>query len=225
MGGSPRRPPGKVMLLDNRAPLTMKESAPIPTLKDLEWAHRTFEEEEPRGLFYKAASDLVERAIKGDSTLSLSEAVAVLLQTWNAQYYRVRGGFTEKDYHAIDALFKKHLGELLGLRRLTIETATDEHLSSAARIFGEFQPGLGPTGASKCLHLLGPRLFPLWENGIQKAYGFYLTYSVDVARDYRAFMDIARRHILAFGGEKALGRNPVKAWDEWNYCKYGPEGK
>ncbi len=203
----------------------MRKLPPEPTLKDLEWARRTFEEEEPRGLFYKAASDLVERAIRGESTLSLSEAVAVLLQTWNAQYYRFRGGFTAERYDEIDALFQKHLGDLLALRPLTIETAADDELDEAMRIFGEFEVSLGATGASKCLHLLAPRLFPLWENAIQKAYGFYLTYSADVARDYRGFMEIARRHVLAFGGETGLGRNPVKAWDEWNYCKYGPRAK
>ena len=200
----------------------MKKSPLVPTLTQLEWARRTFEVEEPRALFYRAATDLVKRAISKESDLTLSEAVAVLLQTWNAQYYRFRGGFTPKHYDKIDALFRKHLGGLLALRPLTIETAGDDQLEEAMRIFGEFEVDLGATGASKCLHLLAPRLFPPWETGIQKAYGFYLAYSVDRARDYMAFMEIARQHILAFGGEKSLGRNPVKAWDEWNYCKFGP---
>ncbi len=202
-----------------------KTPPPVPTLGDLEAARRAFEIEEPRGLFYKVASDLVDRALRGDSSTSVSEAVAVLLQSWNAQYYRFRGGFTEQDFRTIDALLQKHMGDLVKLRPLSIETATSEQLDEASKIFSAFEPGLGATGASKCLHLLAPRLYPLWENGIQKAYGFYLTYAPNRAQDYRRFMDVARQSILAFGGENALGRNPLKAWDEWNYRNYGPRGK
>ncbi len=210
---------------EQRARRGRKSSPPVPTLGDLEEARRVFELEEPRGLFYKVASELVDRALRGESSTSVSEAVAVLLQTWNAQFYRFRGGFTETDYRTIDALLQKHMGDLLKLRPLSIETASSEQLDHASWIFSAFEPGLGATGASKCLHLLAPRLYPLWENGIQKAYGFYLTYAPDRSRDYRRFMEVARQSILAFGGESALGRNPLKAWDEWNYCNYGPRGK
>jgi hypothetical protein len=33
-------------------------------------------------------------------------------------------------------------------------------------------------------------------------------------------MRVAKRHIAAFGGRRAIGRNAVKAWDEFNYCSY-----
>jgi len=63
---------------------------PIPTISQLEEAHRTFCQHEPRDLFYRAARDLIERARHGDSTLSLPEALAVLLLTWNRAFYRFR---------------------------------------------------------------------------------------------------------------------------------------
>jgi hypothetical protein len=47
-----------------------------------------FEEMEPRSLFYRAATELAGLALRGESGLSLTEAIAVLLQTWNKDYYR-----------------------------------------------------------------------------------------------------------------------------------------
>ncbi len=59
----------------------------MPTLKELRAARDTFERLEPRALFYRAATELVDLAIRGATQLSVTEAVAVLLQTWNRAYY------------------------------------------------------------------------------------------------------------------------------------------
>ena len=63
---------------------------PIPTISQLEEAHRTVRQHEPRDLFYQAARDLAERTRHGDSALSLPEALAVLL-TWNRALSTVTG--------------------------------------------------------------------------------------------------------------------------------------
>lgn len=55
----------------------------IPTIHDLDQSHKDFEILEPRDLFYRAATELVDLAISGKTKLSLAEAIAVLLQTWN----------------------------------------------------------------------------------------------------------------------------------------------
>jgi len=55
----------------------------IPTIQDLDQVHKDFEILEPRDLFYRAATELVDLAISGKTKLSLAEAIAVLLQAWN----------------------------------------------------------------------------------------------------------------------------------------------
>ena len=55
----------------------------IPAIQEIEAARITFEEHEPRDLFYRAATELVDLAISGKTSLNLAEALAVLLITWN----------------------------------------------------------------------------------------------------------------------------------------------
>ncbi len=61
-----------------------------PTLDDLEFARATLERNEPRALFYKVATELVDLALRDATALSIAEAMAVLLQTWNADFFRYR---------------------------------------------------------------------------------------------------------------------------------------
>jgi hypothetical protein len=61
---------------------------PRPCPDDLVNSRRAFEANEPRDLFYRAATELVALAREGRTSLTLAEALAVLLQTWNKAYYR-----------------------------------------------------------------------------------------------------------------------------------------
>ena len=73
------------------------------------------------------------------------------------------------------------------------------------------------TGASKALHLLALRFFPLWDGAIAEiAYGLYARDD----RDYWRLLCATAEQVLAVGGEAGLGRNPLKAIDEYNYCRY-----
>ena len=74
-----------------------------PSWKDIEQARIAFEENEPRDLFYRVATTLIEQAVKGNSDLSITDAVAALLQTWNQSYYR---------YHKFDTA---HFAEIQGI--------------------------------------------------------------------------------------------------------------
>jgi hypothetical protein len=69
----------------------------VPTLSQLHWARRAYERNDLGDLFYRAATDLVGRVRKRQSALTLAEALAVLLQSWNASFYRFRGGFSGRD--------------------------------------------------------------------------------------------------------------------------------
>jgi hypothetical protein len=55
---------------------------PAITHDQLKEARKLYEAHEPRDLFYRAATELVELAVDGKTkSLTLSEAIAVLLQT------------------------------------------------------------------------------------------------------------------------------------------------
>lgn len=89
-------------------------------------------------------------------------------------------------------------------------------------MFKEFEAVLGPVGTAKCLHILAPAFFPLWDRAIARSYGLALGVSSTGknARRYFDFMGCAKKQIESLGGEKAIGRNPLKAIDEYNYCKF-----
>ena len=57
-----------------------------PSIQDIEAARQAFETNEPRDLFYRAATELVILALDGKTSLSVTEALAVLLQTWNKMF-------------------------------------------------------------------------------------------------------------------------------------------
>jgi hypothetical protein len=86
-------------------------------------------------------------------------------------------------------------------------------------IFKRFEWLLGPVGAAKALHLLAPRLFPLWDNAIAKANGVRILGRGENAKRYCFFMTAMKEQIEALGGQKRIGRNPLKALDEFYYCK------
>jgi hypothetical protein len=65
--------------------------------------------------------------------------------------------------------------------------------------------------------MLAPRFFPLWDSGIaQRAYHLYRR----DANDYWRLVQYTREQVKAAGAELAIATNPVKAIDEYNYCRY-----
>ncbi len=195
-----------------------------PTLEDLERAHQLFEANEPRSLFYRAATELVELAIRRVTQLTVAEAVAVLLQSWNAAYYRFgkQSGrrFDEQHFLDIERLLKRHASELSSFRRRSILEFGEKDGPTAAGLFRDFEATLGPVGAAKCLHLLAPRFFPLWDRAIAKAYGLGLGERGKNAKRYSRFMTIAKKQCSALGRKGPASWNPLKALDEYNYCKH-----
>jgi hypothetical protein len=136
---------------------------------EIEKARLTFESNEPRDLFYRAATELVRLAVDNKTSLSVTEALAVLLQTWNRAHYRYRK-FDMEHFKKIDSLIRKHAEALASYRRRTIENLADSERPVLSGLFTEFEDVLGPVGAAKALHLLAPRFFPLWDRAIAHAY-------------------------------------------------------
>lgn len=75
----------------------------IPTIQDIKAVRNAFEANEPRDLFYRAATELVSFALEGKTSLSVAEALVVLLQTWNKMFYQYKR-FDHKHFTDIDRL-------------------------------------------------------------------------------------------------------------------------
>jgi hypothetical protein len=194
----------------------------MPTIEDVRQAHEWFEEYEPRALFYRAATELLRLAVEEDqkSPLSSAEAVAVLLRTWNEAFYRFKKKTFNKDHlAAIEGLLADHKPMLEGFRQRSIGTLRDDDAPAVKSMFGKFEAELGTVGAAKCLHLLAPSFFPLWDRAIaERGYGFALTKAGENAENYWKFMNFTGEQCQRLGCE--LGPNPLKALDEYNYWKY-----
>jgi hypothetical protein len=158
-------------------------------------------------------------ALQGKTNLSTPEALAVLLQTCNRAFYRFTP-FDTQHFLGLERLVNVNQQELADFRTRSIERFSEEDGTTVRRLFGSFEEVLGPVGAAKCLHLLAPRFFPLWDRAIAKAYGIPLRARGKNAERYLRFMEAAKQQCEAMPDERVIGQLPLKALDEYNYCKY-----
>jgi len=191
----------------------------VPSIQDLEKARLVFEAKEPRDLFYRAAIELVSLSLEGKTSLSVAESLAVLLQTWNKMFYQYRK-FDSQHFADIERLISDYYSALMGFRQRSIVSFNQADEEQIIPLFRDFETVLGPVGAAKCLHLLAPSFFPLWDRAIASAYGCQLQRKGKNAERYCHFMRIVKEQIEHLGGEEAFGRNPLKALDEYNYCRF-----
>ena len=77
-----------------------------------------------------------------------------------------------------------------------------------------------PGSRAESLHLLCPQYFPIWDRRIASAMARVCAGCLRDADRYLRFMEITQHQCQSFGGQHALGRNPLKALDEYNYCHY-----
>src|SRR5574341_1240589 len=123
------------------------------TINDLKSARSAFESNEPRDLFYRAATELVELALRKSTALSVAEALAVLLQTWNRPFYQYKP-FNSQHFHDIESLINSLQKILTRYRNRSILSLNDDDENTIQTLFQEFENVLGPVGAAKALHLL-----------------------------------------------------------------------
>ncbi len=191
-----------------------------PSIKDLERARKVFLKNEPRDLFYKVATELIELSIKEKTKVTLSEALAVLLQTWNRAYYQYRG-FDNEHFKKIDNLVEKYSGSIINnFRNRSILLLLEKEKDKIFKIFSDFEKVLGPVGVAKSLHLLAPRFFPIWDRTIVKAYGIYLGTIGTNADRYWKFIKISKKQCKELERKLPKENNPLKYIDEYNYCHY-----
>lgn len=193
------------------------------SIRDIEKAQKAFEKYEPRNLFYRAAIELLDLALQKKTSLSTAEALAVLLQTWNKAYYQYYAKFDKKHFEDIELLIRNYHHSLFIFRSRSIDSFSAEDKRKVEKIFKDFELILGPVGAAKSLHLLAPWFFPIWDRTIAYEYGFNLQNRGKNYSQYYCFMKIAQKQCKCLVGKLKKGQNPLKAIDEYNYCKYTKE--
>jgi hypothetical protein len=191
-----------------------------PTRRDLKKAERLFLANEPRDLFYRVASELVELAMTGATSITVAEALAVLLETWNQSYYRFRPELRLSLPEHLDGLLRASAVTIKGLRNRDIETLDPGDLHEIGEVFEGFDAVLGPVGAAKALHLLAPRFFPLWDSAIARAYGLGSASKGRNGRRYLRFMELVQMECRQLGDGSTTGHHLLKSLDQLNYCRY-----
>lgn len=189
------------------------------TVADVRAAREAFEASEPRDLFYRAASELISLSLREPTRMSVAEALAILLQTWNKNYYRFHKTFDAAHFAEIEALLQSHRNALATFREMKIE---DLQFAEGRRVhvmFEAFESVLGPVGAAKALHLLAPDYFPLWDRKIAKAYGAPLDGPGSKSDNYWFMCLVTKKQCRELISQGYEGK-PVKAIDEYNYCHY-----
>jgi len=188
------------------------------TFADVQKARKAFQANEPRDLFYRAATELVDLALRRKTSLTVAEALAVLLQTWNSAYYLYQCTFDNAHFASIEKLLATHHAAMRGYRKRTIGDLDHGERSTVAKSFEAFEKVLGPVGAAKALHLLAPGFFPIWDRTIAQKYGQWLGPAGSNGKKYWRFMAICQRQCREL--KNASCTNPLKSIDEYNYCKY-----
>jgi len=181
-------------------------------------AHAIFFEKEKRDVFYRAATVLLSKAIKGQVDISRGDVLGILLQTWNSQYYRFHP-WNNQHYLDIQHLLKQYEKQLSIISDKEIFSCKEGLQSDEGIVwilFMEFKRVLGPVGAAKALHLFAPKYFPLWDRSIaNKAYDV----SLDEA-GYLAMMRVVKFQLKNIPEIPEVKATLLKLIDEYNYCHY-----
>lgn len=203
----------------------------MPTLAHLRRAREEFKKIEPRDFFYWSVTKLVASVLDTKSRASMIDELVrvlmMLLTTWNKNYYRFfndrkRGMTLEEHFRELEDAISKHFDSLVEFRSQKIQETAQSSAQGVREIFEDFASVLGRVGAAKCLHLLAPGLFPLWDAAILKGYGLEkgeYRNRTDAER-YIAFIRIAKAQIDNLGDFSSVTDNPLKSLDEYNYCRF-----
>lgn len=200
--------------------MALQQAMHIPTVAEIDSGRRAFQQSEPRDLFYRVATELIDLSIRKATTLSVPEALAVLLQTWNKNFYRFQDAFSEKHLKDIEDLVNSHWIQIVAFRQRSIESLAARDHPVIEVLFTRFETVLGPVGAAKCLHLLAPKFFPLWDRAITKAYRIWLKPGPCNASLYLRFMGYTRQQCDALRAAGESCADLLKAIDEYNYVTF-----
>src|SRR5262249_27463956 len=137
----------------------------------------------------------------------------------NKAHYQYRK-FDNTHFATIETLLATHQAVLAEYRNRSIDDLGPQEKAAITSLFQAFEKVLGPVGAAKALHLLAPRLFPLWDRAIAKAYGVALGGAGSNGDRYWRFVLISQRQCGELKRADPGCQNPLKSIDEFNYCKH-----
>jgi hypothetical protein len=148
---------------------------------DLDRECRIYEAEEPRDSMYRVASFLVQEWWGNPS--NLADALAVLLLTWNANFYRFGGGLRAD---ALEACLRENWKTIEAFRKRELSTFEESDHKQISTLFKSLSTALrlaanereSAVSCAKALHLLAPNFFPIWDQYIAPAYQCPYLYEV-----------------------------------------------
>ena len=204
------------------------------SVDDLLRGCHAFAEHESRDAMYKIARELVDE--RWGDTAATADALGVLLLTWNQAAYRY-GRF---DFARLQAFLEKNASDLAEFRTMRLEDVQMHDASRVRRLFDALLDSLAtatgarsPVGAGKALHLLAPRMFPLWDNKIARVYGCRLYGAPGSAQKYVRFTQKIKEILESLAEQRSLNelveelnaqarfQKPIlKYVDEYNYARY-----
>lgn len=196
----------------------------LPAREEFQKGIEEFGRREKRDAMYKVATFLISHFWGKPS--DMADALGVLLLTWNQAFYRY-GLF---DFDSLEGCIRANFDRLQNYRNMDIRGLSIRNERSVENLFIEFNQALqiasgkkkgvkSPVASAKCLHLLAPKTFPLWDDKIARAYGCF--YHEKPSEKYFLFCSITKRiageiEDYLDPGEKSI----IKLIDEYNYSKY-----
>jgi hypothetical protein len=206
------------------------------------------------GDYYEWASWVIDRAWGAGRKTEVDirgvvSGIMILEYSWNDMFYE-NGLFQRAE---LEKCIEKHRGIINRFRRRDLKlTKRDEKVVQL--IFKDFLEGLkncssglrSPVAVAKCLHLLAPRFFPLWDNAIAKGTGYHWGSPVNpetAAKCYTDFMKHIQKMLMQvegdfmqqsgllptivrdamvkeYEGQTYPGKTMLKLMDEYLYVEY-----
>ena len=213
----------------------MKKEIPILTWELISEAHNKYLEEEPRDAMYRVSMRLIEQNWENDE--EISEALGVLLLTWNSAFYR----YGNLNFDLIQEAISKNKRRLYKLRKTSILKHSEyamgnieeiyKHLLVALKNTGkmgnknEGKETYSPVSVAKALHLLCPNFFPLWDDKIAIGYGCRWYNSIISFDKYWKFIRLTACQVKKLESERSAGNHGTKVGtlklvDEYNYVHF-----
>jgi hypothetical protein len=192
-------------------------------ISELQAGYTAFQAHEKRDAMYKTATFLVN--YYWGRSKEMSDALGVLLLTWNQAFYRY-GLF---DFDELENFIARNQESLTGFRKRDISSYTPVDDNEIMRLYEQLLIALqiaegkvagrqSPVAVSKGLHLFAPAFFPLWDDKIAKAYNCHYQY-LPFLRKMKDLVGLLSPHITTSGSNKTI----LKLIDEYNYAKFTKE--
>jgi len=196
-----------------------------PNPRNFRAGYKSFRTNESRGAMYKVATFLISHFWGKYS--EMADGLGVLLLTWNQACYRY-GSFSfdkleeclRSNWKTIERFRESEIFCLSELDKNAIVKLFEELLEALKIAEGKSKGNKSPVAVAKALHLLAPKLFPLWDDKIAKAYKCH--YAKKPAAKYFLFCDKMKTVAEAVRNYDNIPKDVtiLKLIDEYNYAKY-----